>query len=89
MAKDSHLRNYLEVHSMSSDQVFVSIELKTFSKFNGWTFNFFLLLNCIIIYFIYLGALKNLLYNRAGAECNGANTFFSVKDSRVLRFFSK
>ena len=31
--------------------------------------------------------LKNVLYNRAGAECNGANTFFSVKDSGVLRFF--
>ena len=36
-----------------------------------------------------LGGLKNLPYNRAGAECNGANTFFSVKDSGVLRFFSK
>ena len=36
-----------------------------------------------------LGGLKNLLYNGAGAECNGANTFFSVKDSGVLRFFSK
>ena len=36
-----------------------------------------------------LGGLKNLLYNRAGAECNGANTFFSVKDSGVSRFFSK
>ena len=34
-----------------------------------------------------LGGLKTLLYNRAGAECNGANTFFSVKDSGVLRFF--
>ena len=36
-----------------------------------------------------LGGLKNLLYNRAGAECNGADTFFSVKDSGVLRIFSK
>ena len=34
-----------------------------------------------------LRGLKNLLYNGAGAECNGATTFFSVKDSRVLRFF--
>ena len=32
---------------------------------------------------------ENLLYNRADAECNGANTFFSVKDGGVLRFFSK
>ena len=52
--KDSHLRNYLEVHSLSSDQVFLSIPLRTFSKFSGWTFNFFLLLNCSIFYFIYL-----------------------------------
>ena len=53
MAKDSHLRNHLEVHSLSSDQVFLSIRLKTFSKFSGWTFHF-LPLNCIIVYFIYL-----------------------------------
>ena len=39
MAKGSHLRNYLEVHSLSSDQVFLSIPYKTFSKFSGWTFN--------------------------------------------------
>ena len=38
MAKDSRLRNYyLEVHSLSSAQVFFSIPLKTFSKFSGWT----------------------------------------------------
>ena len=30
--------SYLEVHSLSSDQVFLSIPLKTFSKFSGWTF---------------------------------------------------
>ena len=39
--KGSHLRKYLEVHSLSSDQVFHSIRLKTFSKFSGWTFKFF------------------------------------------------
>ena len=33
------------------------------------------------------GGLKNLLYNRAGAECNGANTFFRAKDSGALRYF--
>ena len=34
---------------------FLRVQLKTFSKFGGWTFNFFvLLLNCIIVYFIYL-----------------------------------
>ena len=49
MAKDSHLRNYLEVHSLSSDQVFLSIQLKTFSKFSGWSFKFSLLLNCIMV----------------------------------------
>ena len=36
-----------------------------------------------------LEGLKHLLYNGAGAECNGANTFFSVKDSGVLRLLSK
>ena len=51
---DSHLRTYLEVHSLNSDQAFLSIQLKTFPKFSGWTFTFFLLLNCIIVYFIYL-----------------------------------
>ena len=30
--KDSHLRNYLEVHSLSSDQVFLSIQVKNFFK---------------------------------------------------------
>ena len=35
MAKDSHLRNYLEAHLLSSDQVFLSIQLKTFSKSSG------------------------------------------------------
>ena len=30
MAKDSHLRTYLEVHSLNSDQVFLSIQFKTF-----------------------------------------------------------
>ena len=29
MAKDSQLRDYLEVYSLSSDQVFLSIQLKT------------------------------------------------------------
>ena len=32
MANDSHLRKYLEVHSLSSEKVFVSIQLKTYSK---------------------------------------------------------
>ena len=42
--------------SLSSDQVFLSIPLKPFSKFSGWTFKcfFLLLLNCSIAYFIYL-----------------------------------
>ena len=53
MAKDSRLRNYFEVHSLSSDQFFLLIQLKIFSKFSGWSFNFFLLLNCIIVYFRY------------------------------------
>ena len=38
--KGSHLRNYLEVHSLSSDQVFLSIPLKIL-QFGGWDFNFF------------------------------------------------
>ena len=35
-----------------SDQVFLSIQLQTFSKFSGWTFKFFLLLNCISLFHI-------------------------------------
>ena len=42
------MRNYFEVHSLSSDQVFLSIQLKTFSKFSGWTFIFvFALVYCL------------------------------------------
>ena len=50
------VEEFLEVHSLSSDQVFLSIPLKTFSKFSGWTFKcfFFLLFNCSIVYFISL-----------------------------------
>ena len=32
IAKGSHLRNYLEVHSLSSDQVFLSIPEKLFQS---------------------------------------------------------
>ena len=38
MAKDSHWKNYSEGHSLSSDQVFISIQLKTFSKFRFWSY---------------------------------------------------
>ena len=41
MAKDSHLRNYLEVPSLSSDQVFLSIQSNAFSKCSGWAFKIF------------------------------------------------
>ena len=41
MANDSHLRKYLEFHSLSFEQVFVSIQLKTYSKFSGWTLKLF------------------------------------------------
>ena len=46
----------VEVHSLSSDQVFLSIPVKTFPKFSGWTFKccLFLLFNCSIVYFTYL-----------------------------------
>ena len=37
----SHLRSYLEVHSLSSDQVLLSIQLETFLKSNLLTFKFF------------------------------------------------
>ena len=33
--KGSHSRNYLKVQSLNSDQVFLSIQSKTFSKFSG------------------------------------------------------
>ena len=39
MAKDS--RTHLEVHSLNSDRILFSIQLKTFSKFSGWTFIMF------------------------------------------------
>ena len=42
-AKDSHLRTYLEVHLLNSDQVFISIRLKAFPEFSGRTFFFFCL----------------------------------------------
>ena len=38
---DSHMRTYLEVHSLNSDQAFLSIQLKAFPKFSGWTFKIF------------------------------------------------
>ena len=41
-------------HSLSSDEVFLSIPLKTFSKFSGWTLKCFFAFNCSIVYFIYL-----------------------------------
>ena len=37
MVKDSQLRDYLEVYSLSSDQVFLSIQLKTCLEFSRWT----------------------------------------------------
>ena len=55
MAKGSHLGKYLEVHSLSSDQVFLSIPLKPFQSLVDGLLNvFFLLFNCSIVYFIYL-----------------------------------
>ena len=45
----SHLRNYSEVHSLNSDQVFISkVQWMDFQMF------FFLLSNCSIVYFIFL-----------------------------------
>ena len=32
---------FLDVHSLSSEQDFFSIQLKPFSKFSGWTFKHF------------------------------------------------
>ena len=45
---DSQSRNYLEVHSLSSDQVPFK------SSVDGLLNFFFVLLNCSIVYFIYL-----------------------------------
>ena len=50
MAKDSQLRDYLEVYSLSSDQVFLSIQLKTCLEFSGWT-----LLNFSVFELYYTG----------------------------------
>ena len=36
MAKDSNLMSYLEAHLLSSDQVFLSIQSKTFSQFSDF-----------------------------------------------------
>ena len=41
MANDSHLRSYLEVHSLNSYQVFLSIQLKTFQSSVDGLLNFF------------------------------------------------
>ena len=48
-----HCNGYLDW--LFHQNVFPMKELtsKTFSKFSGWTFNMFLLLNCILVYFIY------------------------------------
>ena len=36
-----------------------SASLKAFSKFSGWTFKFFLLMNFIVVYFIYFNMIKS------------------------------
>ena len=54
----SQLRNYLEVHSLSSDQVPFK------SSVDGLLIFFFLLLNCSIVYFIYLYEQKSYPVDR-------------------------
>ena len=65
MAKDSHLRDYLEVYSLSYDQVFLGVHLKTFSKFSGWTELYHSLLHILMIKSSYRvdRALFNFLFN--------------------------
>ena len=50
--KDSHLRNHLEVHSLSFDQVFLTTQKLFESSVAGLLI--FFLLNCFMVYFIYL-----------------------------------
>ena len=76
VAKGSQLRNYLEVHSLSSDQVFLPISLKTCSKFSGWTFKcFFLLFNCRIVYFRDRKQLSTEMTELFSISLNGHNWF--------------
>ena len=51
IGKGSHLMNYLEVHSLISDQVFLSTP---FQRLVDGLLNVFSLFNCRIVYFIYL-----------------------------------
>ena len=71
MAKDSHLKSYLEVHSLNSDQVFLSIQSKTFPKFSDGFYNCFAFeLYNSLIYILMIKssypvdrALSNFLFN--------------------------
>ena len=71
MPMHSHLRNYLEVHSLSSDQVFLSIQLKTFqSSVDGLLKYFAFELYCSLFHIIMIKssywvdrALFNFLFN--------------------------
>ena len=46
--KGFNLKNYPEVHSLSSDQLSLSIPSKTFSKFGGWAFKGFFLFLIVV-----------------------------------------
>ena len=49
LPKGSDLRNYLEVYSLSSDQVFLSIPLKTFQSLVDRLLNVFLFFCFLIV----------------------------------------
>ena len=85
MAKDSQLRDCLEVYSnsLSSGQVFLRVQLKTFSKFSGWTFNFFAFELCYSLFHILMikssnrvdRALFNFLFNSFENSLSGHSWF--------------
>ena len=86
MEKDSQLRDYLEVYSLSSDQVFLRVQLKTFSKFSGWTFNFYFAFELHYSLFHILKikssnrvdrALSNFLFNSFESSLIGHSLFWS------------
>ena len=73
------------MHSLSSDQVFLSIQLKTFSKFSGWTFKFFLAL--VYSLFLIPGVSKNVYkVNQAKLEIDKVDQLFLDSTQSNLNF---
>ena len=78
MAKDSHLRNHLEVHSPSFDQVFLLIQLKTFlSSVDGLLIFFFFTFELFY-------SLLHILMIKSSYRVDGAIFNFLSKSFEIL-----